>query len=168
MEEGSEIASYAWCVIYNDMSSALDGGSLYKKMILRHWNTYLFQQSNAIPSSRKPMIMPSRTPKQVTIVMPEKLENLFMSSPHYWASCWSALPDHLPIVVEDLPFVVMNWLTLIYHQISNSTRGPLSSRYLQNVLRDVLIHLRNIHVKQVSLMYQSTFCDYAECTSLIM
>ncbi len=25
-----------------------------------------------------------------------------------WASCWSALPDRLPIVVEDLPFVVMN------------------------------------------------------------
>ena len=43
----------------------------------------------------------------------------------HWASCWSVLPDRLPIVVEDLPFVVMNWLTLIYQQISNSTRGPL-------------------------------------------
>ena len=42
-----------------------------------------------------------------------------------WASCWSALPDRLPIVVEDLPFVVMNWLTLIYQQISNSTRGQI-------------------------------------------
>ena len=43
-----------------------------------------------------------------------------------WASCWSALPDRLPIIVEDLPFVVMNRMTLIYQQISNSTRGPMS------------------------------------------
>ena len=26
---------------------------------------------------------------------------------HHWASCWSALPDHIPIVVEDLPFVMI-------------------------------------------------------------
>ena len=49
----------------------------------------------------------------------------------HWASCWSALPDRLPIVVENLPFVVMNWLTLIHQQISNSTRGPMiDSKYV--------------------------------------
>ena len=78
------------------------------------WDFNSFTQSNSVYSVRKNIILlrASHHYKPKINVPSNTSANSHKSTRcktfFHWASCWSALTDRLPIIVEDLPFVVMN------------------------------------------------------------